>query len=80
MTKVEVNAAPPLMPVQIKRLLTVVGAATYLSLSPSTLNRWRVSGDGPRYVKLGGKILYDVCDLDQWIEDHKRASTSEQAA
>jgi excisionase family DNA binding protein len=63
-----------------KRLLTVAEAATYLSLSASTLNKLRVSGGGPRYVKLGGKILYDVRDLDQWIEDHKRASTSERAA
>jgi excisionase family DNA binding protein len=63
-----------------KRLLTVGEAATYLSLSASSLNRWRVSGGGPRYVKLGGKVLYDVRDLDQWIEAHKRRSTSERAA
>ena len=63
-----------------KRLLAVAEAATYLSLSPSTLNKLRVKGGGPRYVKIGGKILYDVRDLDQWIEDHKRNSTSDQAA
>jgi hypothetical protein len=51
-----------------------------LSLSASTLNRLRVSGGGPRYAKLAGKVLYDVRDLDQWIEDHKRGSTSERAA
>jgi excisionase family DNA binding protein len=62
-----------------KRLLTVGEAATYLSLSASTLNKLRVSGGGPRYVKPCGKILYDVKDLDQWIEDHKRRSTSQAA-
>ena len=60
-----------------KRLLTVVETAAYVSLSASTLNRLRVSGGGPRYAKLAGKVLYDVCDLDQWIEDSKRGSTSE---
>jgi hypothetical protein len=65
---------------ETKRLLTVGEAATYLSLSASTLNRLRVSGGGPRYAKPVGKVLYDVCDLDQWIEAHKRASTSERAA
>jgi excisionase family DNA binding protein len=60
-----------------KRLFTVVEAASYLSLSASTLNRLRVNGGGPRYAKLGGKILYDLRDLDQWIEDSKRASTSD---
>jgi predicted DNA-binding transcriptional regulator AlpA len=63
-----------------KRLLTVGEAATYVSLSASTLNRLRVSGGGPRYAKLAGKVLYDVRDLDQWIEDSKRGSTSERAA
>jgi predicted DNA-binding transcriptional regulator AlpA len=62
------------------RLLIVKEAADYCRLSASTLNRLRVSGDGPRYTKLAGKVLYDVRDLDQWIEDSKRSSTSDQAA
>ncbi len=62
------------------RLLTVKEAADYCRLSTSTLNRLRVSGDGPRYTKLAGKVLYDVRDLDQWIEDSKRRSTSERTA
>ena len=64
----------------MKRLLPVAEAATYLSLSASTLNRLRVSGGGPRYAKLAGKVLYDMQDLDQWIEDSKRGSTSERVA
>ena len=63
-----------------KRLLTVVETAAYVSLSASTLNRLRVSGGGPRYAKLAGKVLYDIRDLDQWIEDNKRGSTSERVA
>jgi predicted DNA-binding transcriptional regulator AlpA len=62
------------------RLLTVKEAATYLRLSASTLNRLRVSGDGPRYAKLAGKIFYDETDLNAWIDDNKRGSTSERAA
>jgi hypothetical protein len=54
--------------------------ATHVSLSASTLNRLRISGGGPRYAKLAGKILYDVRDLDQWVEDSKRGSTSDRAA
>jgi len=62
------------------RLLTVKEAAEYCRLSASTLNRLRVNGGGPRYTKLAGKVLYDMRDLDQWIEDSKRGSTSERAA
>lgn len=60
-----------------KRLLTVAEAATYLSLSANTLNKLRVHGGGPRYAKPVVKILYDVRDLDKWIEDHKHNSTSD---
>jgi hypothetical protein len=63
-----------------KRLLPVAEAAAYVSLSVSTLNRLRVSGGGPRYAKLAGRVLYDIRDLDQWIDDSKRGSTSERAA
>jgi hypothetical protein len=62
------------------RLYTVNEASAYVRLSASTLNRLRVTGNGPRYTKLAGKVLYDVRDLDQWIEDSKRGSTSERAA
>jgi hypothetical protein len=44
------------------------------------MNRLRVTGDGPRYAKLAGRVLYDVRDLDQWIEDNKHGSTSESIA
>jgi excisionase family DNA binding protein len=64
----------------MKRLLTVKEAADCLRLSASTLNRLRVSGGGPRYTKLAGKVLYDAADLDDWIEDGKRGSTSEGRA
>ena len=43
-----------------RRLLPVAEAATYVSLSDSTLNRLRVGGGGPHYVKLAGRVLYDV--------------------
>ena len=59
------------------RLQTVKEAALYCRLSASTLNRLRVTGIGPRYTKLAGKVLYDVRDIDQWIEGGKRASTSD---
>jgi predicted DNA-binding transcriptional regulator AlpA len=61
-------------------MFTVAEAAEFTGLSASTLNRLRVTGDGPRYAKLAGRVLYDVRDLDQWIENNKRGSTSERVA
>ena len=59
------------------RYLDTKAAADYLGLSPSTLNRMRVTGDGPRYSKLGRRVIYDVHDLDAWIEERKRRFTGE---
>lgn len=56
--------------------LTTQQAATYVSLSPNTLNRWRWSGDGPRYVKLGRAVRYRREDLDAWLDERVRESTS----
>ncbi len=62
-----------------KRLHTVKEAAAYLRCGVSTLNKLRVSGGGPRYTKLSARVLYDMSDLDQWVDDNKRGSTSERA-
>ena len=57
--------------------LTVREASKYLGLAVSTLNQMRGAGNGPRFLKLGGKILYDTRHLDQWMDDNTRTSTSD---
>ena len=58
--------------------LTVKEAADYVRLAMSTLNALRTAGRGPRFIKLGRKVLYDVKDLDVWLDRNKRRSTSDQ--
>ncbi len=58
-------------------------AASYLAgdnLSPRTLDKWRTQGRGPRWVKIGSKVLYERADLDAYREACRRRSTSEVAA
>jgi len=53
-------------------------AASYVGLSPSTLAKMRLRGDGPIYSKAGPRVvIYDKADLDMWLEAQKRRSTSE---
>lgn len=33
-------------------------------LSCRTLERWRSQGKGPRYLKIGGRILYRLADIE----------------
>ena len=43
----------------------------------TTWRRWRVEGKGPRFIRLEGKVLYRVADLDAWIEAQAKLSTSD---
>jgi predicted DNA-binding transcriptional regulator AlpA len=58
-------------------LLNERQAAERLSLSHRTLQRWRVSGGGPRFRKLGAAVRYDERDLDAFAEAGSRQSTSD---
>jgi len=46
-------------------------------LSPKTLQAWRVSGRGPRFVKLGRRVFYRASDLIRFIEANTFQSTAE---
>lgn len=59
------------------RLLTTKEAADYLSLSTTTLEKFRVYGGGPQFVRLGRAVRYRDADLATWIEDRVRVSTSD---
>lgn len=51
-------------------------AAEYVGLSPATLETLRVRGGGPQFVKLGARVVYRREDLDRWLEERKKKSTS----
>jgi excisionase family DNA binding protein len=57
--------------------LSVREAAVYLGLSKSTLDKLRLTGGGPAYLKLLSRVLYDVRDLDAWAEYRRCSNTSE---
>jgi hypothetical protein len=57
--------------------LSIEEAATYTRLSASTLNKLRVYGGGPRYLKLGQRVVYVVDDLDAWLAGKRRRTTSD---
>ena len=58
-----------------KRILRTPEAAEYVGLSPSTLEKKRLTGDGPRFIRLGGRSIgYDLSDLNNWLDDQRLAS------
>lgn len=59
-------------------LLTVEEAAARLKISKHTLNRWRVTGEGPPFVKYGPRLVrYSEGTLDAWAAERRYGSTSE---
>jgi excisionase family DNA binding protein len=62
-----------------RKKLGTAGAADYLGLGKSTLDKARVHGGGPKFIKIGKRVLYDPDDLDAWLAQHKRTSTSAAA-
>ena len=38
-------------------------------MSPKTLERWRWLGEGPPYLKIGGKVLYRIEDVEAFEKD-----------
>lgn len=53
-------------------------AADFLALSVKTLRNWRVSGEGPLFLKYGRKLVrYRLIDLERYQADHTRRSTSQ---
>lgn len=56
---------------------SVEAAAQHVGLSVSTLNKLRVFGGGPVFLKLGRRVAYDLGDLDAWLATKRRRSTSD---
>ncbi len=57
--------------------MTTPEAAEYVGLSPATLETRRTRGGGPPFVKLGVRVVYRLEDLDGWLEEQRRKSTSD---
>jgi hypothetical protein len=45
-------------------------------IAPRTLQRQRLEGKGPVFVKIGGAVRYRRSDLDEYIAANRRTSTS----
>jgi len=61
---------------QHRQKLRTDRAAAYLGLSTSTLEKLRLTGGGPEYIKLGRTVVYDPASLDEFVAANRRKSTS----
>jgi excisionase family DNA binding protein len=61
----------------MQRLLTQAEAAELLCLGERTLERLRLVGGGPKFVRLGRSIRYRLADVEAWVAARVVGSTSE---
>ena len=46
------------------------------SISPRTLERWRWLGQGPRFLKIGGRVAYRLEDIEAYEAAQLRTSST----
>lgn len=58
-------------------LLTTGEAAAFYRCSKAFLEKKRCEGGGPTYIKRCHRILYRKRDLEDWLKNQERTSTSQ---
>jgi predicted DNA-binding transcriptional regulator AlpA len=63
-----------------RKRMRAAEAAGYLSVSRSTLAKWRMNAKGPPYHRFGPRIVYYYQDeIDAWLEECDRREKSAKA-
>jgi predicted DNA-binding transcriptional regulator AlpA len=67
---VSTSVPPPVhetVPLRDRAGLGTAEASVYIGLSVPTVKKYRLTGTGPRYARIGSKIVYRSADLDEYI-------------
>lgn len=56
--------------------LNQIDLADRWNISHRTLERWRWTGEGPRFIKLGGRVLYRLGDVEAFEAEQLRSRTA----
>ena len=62
----------------LEQLYNEKETAKLLSLSIKTLQRYRYTGGGPIYIKLGKSVRYKESDIEKYVSERTRYITTEQ--
>jgi len=62
----------------MKQLANNSAAANHIGIAAATLQYWRTTGAQKiPFIKVGGRVLYRISDLDQWLEENTFSHTDE---
>jgi predicted site-specific integrase-resolvase len=63
-----------------EQFLNQARLATRWQISPRTLERWRWTGEGPAFVKIGGRVVYRIADIEAYENGRRCDSTLQSTA
>ncbi len=50
------------------------------NVSPRSIERWRTTGEGPAFVKVGRRVLYRQSAVERWLDQKTRLHTNDTSA
>jgi DNA-binding transcriptional regulator YiaG len=57
---------------ELPRRLTEKEASAYLGIKSQTLQNWRQADKAPPFYRIGGKIIYDLRELQEWMQERRQ--------
>ncbi len=57
--------------------LNQVELARRWNISPRTLERWRWIGEGIAYLKIGGRVVYRLEDIERYEAEHLHGESTD---
>jgi excisionase family DNA binding protein len=61
---------------ELEPLMSIGELASYLGVPVKTVYDWRVTGRGPRGVRVGRHVKFAVADVRAWVDAHRDRDTS----
>lgn len=58
--------------VELESLMTEHEVAEQLAIKVATLRKWRVTGNGPTFIKLGSAVRYLPSDVELFLEEGRK--------
>jgi hypothetical protein len=64
----------------IEQLLTAKTLAERIGVTEGCLAKWRLTGEGPKFIRVQRRIMYDARDVSAWLDVRRVSSTSQEMA
>lgn len=61
----------------MSKFLNEIQLSELIQIKPSTLRKWRWEGKGPKFIKIGHRVMYSMLDITSYIDAQRRRSTAD---